>query len=88
MPLGDWLNPNSQTRRDRLRTDLEEVEARVQALENSSGGPLPRLYWQQGAPDPALGRDGDAALDLANGNLYLRAAGAWSLYGAFWLEVG
>lgn len=87
MALGDWLQPSAPTERDQLRSDLAQAETRLQALENSVG-PAARLHWPQGAPDPALGRDGDAAIDLTNGDFYLRAGGAWSRYGAFWFEVG
>lgn len=83
MALGDWLLPDAPTDRDRLRIDLAEAEQRLVALESASS-----LAWLQGAPDPAAGKDGDVAIDLENGNLYLRDAGTWRLHGAFWLDVG
>ena len=92
MALGDWLLPDAPTERTRLLADLQAIDAglqnldaRVQALETAP--PTPRIFLVNDAPAAALGNDGDGAINLSNGNVFMREGGAWVFRGAFWLAL-
>lgn len=60
-----------------------ETEGRLASLEAMVTG---AFRSGSGDPDPAMGVDGQHYLDLDNGRLFKKAAGAWVFQGEVWLD--
>lgn len=59
----------------------EEVRAALQEMLSR-----PALHTGAGAPDAAVGFDGDSYMDVATGAFYRRQSGAWTRIGDIWLD--